>query len=145
MPVFDAVEGSTYRYASARKGVPLTHIGPRPVSRRYSAECCIAHRLSCYAGPRDKRCLGADKSTQEECRVVRPVMQTGTSKPPTIRPSKRRPSDTLTRQASNELVKLFRKLRWLGMEEEAQDLEDELRRRHAAAADSVLATAAETD
>jgi hypothetical protein len=31
------------------------------------------------------------------------------------------------------------------MEEEAQDLEDELRRRHAAAADSVLATAAEMD
>ena len=28
MPVFDAVEGSTYRYASARKGGPLTHIGP---------------------------------------------------------------------------------------------------------------------
>ena len=56
------------------------------------------------------------------------------------------PSDTLMRQrASNELVKLIRKLRWLGMEEEAQDLEDELKRRHAAAADSVLATAAETD
>ena len=65
--------------------------------------------------------------------------------PPMIRPSKRGPSDTLTRQASNELVKLIRKLRWLGMEEGAQDLEDELRRRHAAAADSVLATAAETD
>jgi len=51
----------------------------------------------------------------------------------------------MRQRASNELVKLIRKLRWLGMEEEAQDLEDELRRRHAAAADSVLATAAETD
>ena len=61
-------------------------------------------------------------------------------------PRKRQPSDTSARQrASNELVKLIRKLRWLGMEEEAQDLEDGLRRRHAAAADSVLATAAETD
>jgi hypothetical protein len=61
-------------------------------------------------------------------------------------PRKGPPSDSSARRrASNELVKLIRKLRWLGMEEEAQDLEDELRRRHAAAADSVLATAAETD
>ena len=43
------------------------------------------------------------------------------------------------------LVMLIRKLRWLGMEEEAQGLENELKRRRAAAADNVLATAAETD
>jgi hypothetical protein len=59
------------------------------------------------------------------------VMQTGTSKPAMIRPSKRRPSDTLTRRrASIELVKLIRKLRWLGMEEEAQNLENKLGRQH---------------
>jgi hypothetical protein len=56
------------------------------------------------------------------------------------------PSDTSARQkASDELVKLIRKLRWSGMEKEAQGLENELGRRRAAAADSVLATAAETD
>ena len=43
------------------------------------------------------------------------------------------------------LVMLIRKLRWLGMEEEAQGLENELKRRRAAAADNVLTTAAETD
>jgi len=61
-------------------------------------------------------------------------------------PRKRQPSDTSARQrASNELVKLIHKLRWLRMEEEAQGLQNELGRRRAAAADSVLATAAETD
>jgi hypothetical protein len=61
-------------------------------------------------------------------------------------PRKQQPSDTSARQrASNELVKLIRKLRWLGMEEEAQGLQKELERRRATAADSVLATAAEMD
>ena len=61
-------------------------------------------------------------------------------------PRKQQPSDISARQrASNELVKLIRKLRWLGMEEEAQGLQKELERRRATAADSVLATAAETD
>jgi hypothetical protein len=60
-------------------------------------------------------------------------------------PRKRQLSDTSARQkASNELVKLIRKLRWLGMEE-AQGLQKELGRRRATVADSVLATAAETD
>ena len=61
-------------------------------------------------------------------------------------PRKQQPSDTSARQrASNELVKLIRKLRWLGMEEEARGLQKELERRRATAADSVLATVAETD
>jgi hypothetical protein len=60
-------------------------------------------------------------------------------------PRKRQLSDTSARQkASNELVKLIRKLRWLGMEE-AQGLQKKLGRRRATVADSVLATAAETD
>jgi hypothetical protein len=53
-------------------------------------------------------------------------------------PRNRQPSDTSARQkASNELVMLIRKLRWLGMEEEAQGLENELGRRRAAVGRSV--------
>lgn len=56
------------------------------------------------------------------------------------------PPDTSTvHRASNELVKLIRKLRWIGMEEEAHGLQKELTRRRATAADSVLATPSETD
>jgi len=47
--------------------------------------------------------------------------------------------------ASNELVKLIRKLRWMGMEEQAEGLQRELERRHATGAVSVLATQSETD
>jgi hypothetical protein len=46
-------------------------------------------------------------------------------------------------RASNELVKLIRKLRWARMEEEAKGLQKALER--ATAADSVLATPRETD
>ena len=55
------------------------------------------------------------------------------------------PDTSLVHKASNELVRLIRKLRWLGMEEKAHGLETELARRHATAADSVLATPSETD
>ena len=55
------------------------------------------------------------------------------------------PSTSASQKASNELVKLIRKLRWMGMEEEAQGLQNELEQRHATAADSVLATTPETD
>ena len=47
--------------------------------------------------------------------------------------------------ATNDLVKRIRKLRWMGMEEEAEGLQNELEQRHATAADSVLATTPETD
>ena len=50
-----------------------------------------------------------------------------------------------TDKAPNEMIKLIRKLRWMGMEEEAKGLQRELTRRHATTADSVLATPAETD
>ncbi len=46
---------------------------------------------------------------------------------------------------SNELIKRIRKLRWIGMEEEAQGLQKELERRRATAVDTVLATPRETD
>jgi hypothetical protein len=61
-------------------------------------------------------------------------------------PRQQQPPDTsASHRASNELVKLIRKLRGMGMEEEARGLQTELERRHATAADSVLATTAETD
>jgi hypothetical protein len=46
---------------------------------------------------------------------------------------------------SDELTKLICKLRWIGMEDEAERLMQELTRRRAAADDSVIATPAETD
>ena len=59
---------------------------------------------------------------------------------------KRQSSDTSARQkAPNELVTLIRKLRRLGMEEEAQGLQNELGRRRATVAGSVLAITAEND
>jgi hypothetical protein len=51
---------------------------------------------------------------------------------------------TVSQKASNELIKLIRKLRWMGMEEEAKGLQKELTQR-ATAGDSVLATPTETD
>jgi hypothetical protein len=57
-----------------------------------------------------------------------------------------KPPDTSTvHRTSNELVKLIRKLRWMGMDEEAKKLENELTWRRATPADSVLATSGETD
>jgi hypothetical protein len=47
--------------------------------------------------------------------------------------------------APNETIKLIRKLRWIGMEEEAQKLERELSAREEVAADSVVATPRDTD
>jgi len=55
------------------------------------------------------------------------------------------PDASAVQKASNELVKLIRKLRWIGLDEKAQGLESELARRRTTAADSVLATTAETD
>ena len=46
---------------------------------------------------------------------------------------------------SNELVKLIRKLRWMGMADEAERLQAELTRRQSAASDSVVAMSGETD
>lgn len=46
---------------------------------------------------------------------------------------------------TNDLVKRIRKLRWMGMEEEAKRLQAELTRRSAGEGDSVIATPRETD
>jgi hypothetical protein len=49
----------------------------------------------------------------------------------------------MAQTASSELVKLIRKLRWIGMDEEAQGLQKELEQRQAT--ECVLATPRETD
>jgi hypothetical protein len=54
--------------------------------------------------------------------------------------------DVLAEQrSSNELVKLIRKLRWMGMEDEAERVETKLARSEVEPADCVLAASRETD
>jgi hypothetical protein len=56
------------------------------------------------------------------------------------------PPDSLGEQrTSNELVKLIRKLRWMGLEKEAETAENQLTLRKIQAADSVIAASRETD
>jgi hypothetical protein len=57
-----------------------------------------------------------------------------------------KPLDGLGEQrTSNELVKLIRKLRWMGLEREAERVENQLTLRKVPAADSVIAASRETD
>jgi hypothetical protein len=59
---------------------------------------------------------------------------------------KRKPPNVLAEQrTSNKLVKLIRKLRWMGMEEEAKRVQMELAQRDVSPADSVVAAPHETD
>lgn len=53
------------------------------------------------------------------------------------------PSAPKDDKVSNDLVKQIRKLRWIGMDDEAEFLQSTLR--HLQVADVVLGTAAETD
>ena len=55
------------------------------------------------------------------------------------------PGVSAEQRTSNELVKLIRKLRWMGMEEEADRVQTELVQCGVSRADSVLATPHETD
>jgi len=57
-----------------------------------------------------------------------------------------KPADGLAeRRTSNELVKLIRKLRWLDLQQEAEEVQNELTLRREAAADSVVASPHATD
>ena len=56
---------------------------------------------------------------------------------------RQKPPDISPSQRANELIKLIRKLRWMGMEEEAERAETALR--GISPADSVLATPSDTD
>ena len=64
-----------------------------------------------------------------------------------LRDDQQKPFDGLVEQrALNELVKLIRKLRWIGSEKEAKRVEDELTlRRVAGGSASVVAGSRETD
>jgi len=55
------------------------------------------------------------------------------------------PDGFVEQRAPNELVKLIRKLRWMGLEKEAEKVENQLTLRKAQAADSVIAASRETD
>jgi hypothetical protein len=63
-----------------------------------------------------------------------------------MRHNQQKPPDGLAKpRTSNELVKPIRKLRWMGMEEEAERAQDELTRCRDPATDSVVAVSRETD
>jgi hypothetical protein len=62
-----------------------------------------------------------------------------------MRSDQQNPPDVLQeRRTSNELVEQIRKLRWMGLEEEAMIVQDELNLRRATA-DSVIAASHDTD
>ena len=58
---------------------------------------------------------------------------------------KKPPDVSAEQRTSNELVKLIRKLRWMGMEEEAERVQTELAQSDVGPADCVLAVSRETD
>jgi hypothetical protein len=58
---------------------------------------------------------------------------------------KRKPPDGSARQQVNERIRLIRKLRWMGIEEEAQRVQTELEQCPVQPTDSVLAAPRETD
>lgn len=63
-----------------------------------------------------------------------------------MRREPQKPPDSYAEQgAPDELVKLIRKLRWMGMEEEAKKLQNHLALRGVPAADSVVDASCETD
>ena len=63
-----------------------------------------------------------------------------------ILPSEPKPSDASAEQrASNNLIRLIRKLRWMGMDDEAKRMQTELMQRAVPAEDSVLARPRDTD
>lgn len=67
------------------------------------------------------------------------------TKPPDVFAKSVLAESVLAEGGSNEIVKLIRKLRWIGMENEAERLQTELTRQHAAESDSVVAMSGETD
>jgi hypothetical protein len=56
-----------------------------------------------------------------------------------------KPPDLSARQHANKLISLIRKLRWMGMEEEAERVQTELTESGAQPTDSVLVASRETD
>jgi hypothetical protein len=61
------------------------------------------------------------------------------------RPEQTPPQVSSEQKRSGELVKLVRKLRWMGMNDEAEQVEKQLLLQQVPAADSVIAASRETD
>jgi hypothetical protein len=81
------------------------------------------------------------KVARQCCKIPNPEVTSMETKP-----KQHYPSDvSVTQRTSNELVMLIRKLRWMGMEKEAEAASRELALRHTQAADSVLAVPHGTD
>ena len=55
------------------------------------------------------------------------------------------PDGVAEQRVSNELIKLIRKLRWIGMEDEAEKVQEELTTCRVPPTDSVVASSRETD
>jgi hypothetical protein len=62
-----------------------------------------------------------------------------------LRREQQKTPDIPEQRASNEIVKLIRKLRWMGMDEEAKILENQLALDGFPAADCVIGVSRETD
>lgn len=60
-------------------------------------------------------------------------------------PEQQNSPDVRAQQQANKLIRLIRKLRWMGMEEEAASVQTELAQCGAKPTDSVLTVSRETD
>ena len=79
------------------------------------------------------RCSAANKKKHWRTVMEMPVEQKQTMQ------------SSIARRGTDELIKLIRKLRWMGREDEEARLQTELRRQRSTAADSVLAAPCDTD
>jgi hypothetical protein len=62
-----------------------------------------------------------------------------------LRSNPKSPDASVEQRASNDLIRLIRKLRWMGMDDEAKRVQTELKQRDVPAEDSVLARPRDTD
>ena len=62
-----------------------------------------------------------------------------------LRGNLKSPDASVEQRASNDLIRLIRKLRWMGMDDEAKRVQTELKQRDVPAEDSVLARPRDTD
>jgi hypothetical protein len=62
-----------------------------------------------------------------------------------LRSKPKSPDASVEQRASNDLIRLIRKLRWMGLDDEAKRVQTELKQRDVPAEDSVLARPRDTD
>jgi hypothetical protein len=106
-----------------------------------SKKWCGARLLPCRNLATGKHCsrrLGTTRRASNREKIGRTFME--------MSRERQTLSDTSALQTtSDELIKLICKLRWIGMEDEAERLLQELARRRGAADESVVATSGDTD